>query len=125
MAKIKTTRWDPAEHLHDDEDAVAYLEAAFEDGDHRIIAAALGDIARAKGMGRVAGDAGLSRESLYKSLSINGNPELATVLKVLRALGIRLTTAVIGDGYHRNINPIGASLLADEGEPFGIESKSD
>ena len=125
MAKVKTTRWDAAEHLRDDEDVAAYLEAALDDGDHRIVAAALGDIARAKGMGRVAGNAGLSRESLYKSLSIHGNPEFGTILKVVKALGIRLTATVIGDGHRRNTGPIEANMLADEGEPFGIESKSD
>ena len=69
---------------------VAYLEAAFDEGDPRLIAAALGDIARAKGMTTVAADAGLGRESLYKALSPDGNPEFATVVKVMRALGLRL-----------------------------------
>ena len=69
---------------------VAYVEAAFDEGDPRLIAAALGDIARAKGMTMVAADAGLGRESLYKALSPDGNPEFATVLKVMRALGQRL-----------------------------------
>ena len=69
---------------------VAYLEAAFDEGDPRLIAAALGDIARAKGMTTVAADAGLGRESLYKALSPDGNPEFATVLKVMRAVGLRL-----------------------------------
>ena len=69
---------------------VAYLEAAFDEGDPRLIAAALGDIARAKGMTTVAADAGLGRESLYKALSPDGNPEFATVLKVMRAVVLRL-----------------------------------
>lgn len=69
---------------------VAYLEAAFDEGDPRLIAAALGDISRAKGMTTVAADAGLGRESLYKALSPDGNPEFATVVKVMRALGLRL-----------------------------------
>ncbi len=69
---------------------VAYLEAAFDEGDPRLIAVALGDIARAKGMTTVAADAGLGRESLYKALSPDGNPEFATVLKVMRAVGLRL-----------------------------------
>jgi probable addiction module antidote protein len=90
MAKIKTLPWDPAEHLKTEEDMAAYLEAALEDGDPALVAAALGDIARAKGMTQIARDAGLGRESLYKALSPDGNPELATVLKVLRALGLRL-----------------------------------
>jgi len=68
----------------------AYLEAALEDGDPVVVAAALGDIARASGMSAIAREAGLGRESLYKALSPGGNPEFATVLKVVRALGLRL-----------------------------------
>ena len=90
MAKTPTRPWDAAEHLEADEDMVAYLEAALESGDASLIAAALGDIARAKGMTEIAREAGLGRESLYKALSPDGNPEFATVLKVVRALGLRL-----------------------------------
>lgn len=90
MAKTTTTLWDPAEHLKSEEDMAAYLEAAFEEGDSNLVAAALGDIARAKGMTQVARDAGLGRESLYKALSPAGNPEFATILKVVAALGLRL-----------------------------------
>ncbi len=90
MATTATRPWDPADHLETDEDIVAYLEAAFEDGDPALIAAALGDVARARGMTKVATDSGLGRESLYKALSPNGNPEFATVLKVMQALGLRL-----------------------------------
>ena len=90
MRKTKTVPWDAAEHLGTEEDMAAYLEAALEDGDPALVAAALGDIARAKGMTQIAREAGLGRESLYKALSPEGNPELATVLKVVRALGLRL-----------------------------------
>lgn len=90
MSKIKTQIWDPAEHLITDEDIAAYLEAALQEGDAALIAAALGDIARAKGMSQIARDAGLGRESLYKALSVNGNPEFATIMKVVSALGLRL-----------------------------------
>lgn len=90
MAKTTTTLWDPAEHLKSEEDMAAYLEAAFEEGDSNLVAAALGDIARAKGMTQVARDAGLGRESLYKALSPAGNPEFATILKVVAALGLQL-----------------------------------
>lgn len=90
MAKTVTTRWDPAEHLESEEDMIAYLEAALEDGDPALAAAALGDIARAKGMSQVARDAGMGRESLYKALSPNGNPEFATIMKVVSALGLKL-----------------------------------
>lgn len=90
MAKIRTKPWDAVDYLETGEDMAAYLEAAFEDGDPALIAAALGDIARARGMTQIAREAGLGRESLYKALSPEGNPEFATVLKVMRALGLRL-----------------------------------
>ena len=88
--KIETLPWDPAEHLETDEDIAAYLDAALEDGDPALVVAALGDIARARGMTQLARDAGVGRESLYKALSSTGNPEFATVMKVVRALGLQL-----------------------------------
>jgi probable addiction module antidote protein len=91
--KLKTFPWDPAVHLKTAGDVANYLEAVFEDGDPALVAAALGDIARAKGMTKIAQAAGLGRESLYKALSRGGNPELATVLKVMRALGLKLKVA--------------------------------
>ena len=90
MAKTKTRAWDAAEHLESDDDMVAYLEAALEEDDPALVAAALGDIARAKGMTQLARDTGLGRESLYKALSPEGNPEFATILKVVQALGLKL-----------------------------------
>jgi len=90
MSKTRTKSWDAVEHLKSDEEMAAYLEAALEDGDPALVAAALGDIARAKGMTEIAREAGLGRESLYKALSPGGNPEFATILKVVRALGLRL-----------------------------------
>ena len=90
MTNERTTIWDAAEHLKTEEDMAAYLEAALEENDPALIAAALGDIARAKGMSRIARQSGLGRESLYKALSPGGNPELATVLRVIAALGLRL-----------------------------------
>ena len=93
MSKTVTTPWDPADHLETEEDMVAYLEAALEENDPALVAAALGDIARAKGMTQVARDAGLGRESLYKALSPTGNPEFATILKVVAALGLQLHAA--------------------------------
>jgi probable addiction module antidote protein len=90
MAKTTTRPWDAAEHLDTVEDMVLYLEAALEERDAALIAAALGDIARAKGMTEVARSTGLGRESLYKALSSDGNPELATVMRVMEALGLRL-----------------------------------
>jgi len=90
MAKIRIRKWDAAEHLKTDADMVAYLEAALEEGDPALVAAVLGDIARVKGMSGIARRAGVGRESLYKALSAQGNPELATILKVVKALGLRL-----------------------------------
>ncbi len=93
MAKTVTTVWDPAEHLKTEEDMAAYLEAALEEGGSTLIAAALGDIARAKGMTQVSREAGLCRESLYTALSPSGNPEFSTILKVIHALGLQLHAA--------------------------------
>ena len=90
MGKTITRQWDVAEHLETEEDMAAYLEAALEDGDPKLVSAALGDIARAKGMTQVARETGLGRESLYKTLSPEGNPELATLLKIVHVLGLRL-----------------------------------
>ncbi|MDK9720226.1 MAG: putative addiction module antidote protein [Rhodospirillales bacterium] len=88
--KTKTLPWDASEHLKSEDDMAAYLEAALAENDPALIAAALGDIAKAKGMTQVARKAGLGRESLYKALSIDGHPEFATILKVVEALGLRL-----------------------------------
>ena len=92
MTKTATTRYDVAEHLRTPEEMAAYLDAWFEDSPDDVagISRALGDIARAKGMTQVAKDAGLSRESLYRALSAGGNPSFATILKVAKALGVRL-----------------------------------
>lgn len=90
MSTGKLRKWDIVEHLKTEEDMVLYFEACLEEGDPSLITAALGDIARAKGMSQVARDAGLSREGLYKALSGEGNPEFATVLKVVKTLGLRL-----------------------------------
>lgn len=91
MMAIETREWDPAEHLGTPDDIAAYIEAALEDGDAKLIAAVLGDVARAKGMSQLARDSGLSRESLYRALSQDGNPEFGTVLRVLKALGVKLS----------------------------------
>ena len=91
---VRTRLWDPTDDLRTEEDIVAYVEAALDEGDAALVAAALGDIARARGMTGVAREAGLGRESLYKALSSDGNPELATVMKVMSALGLRLHAAV-------------------------------
>jgi len=93
--RIKTVPYDVADQLRTPAEMAAYLDAWLEQApdDAQGIARALGDLARAKGMSSVARESGLSRESLYKALSENGNPSLATVLKVARALGLRLHAA--------------------------------
>src|SRR3989304_3494642 len=90
MAKSKTKKYDVVEYLETEDDMAAYLQAALEDGDPALVIHALGNIARARGMSQIARDTGLRRESLYKALSPEGNPEFATVLKVVQALGIKL-----------------------------------
>lgn len=86
------SRWDSADYLRSEEDMANYLDACIEEAgdDPAFIAKALGTLARAKGMTQVARDTGLSRESLYRALSGEGNPEFGTILKVLRALGLQL-----------------------------------
>jgi probable addiction module antidote protein len=92
LSRVKTSSYDVAEHLRTPEEMAAYLDAWLEEAPDDVsgIARALGDIARAKGMSQVAKEAGLSRESLYRALGEGGNPSFATVLKVARALGVRL-----------------------------------
>ncbi len=89
--KLKTTRWDVSKHLQDDADLAEYLQAMIDESgnDPKMIAIALGDIARARGMTQVAKDAGIAREALYRALSPDGNPEFATVVKVLDALHLK------------------------------------
>lgn len=91
MTKVKTAPYDTAEFLDSDEVATAYLEEAFATGDPKFIAQAIGTVARARGMTGVAKDAGVSRESLYRALSADGNPEFATMVRVVAALGLRLS----------------------------------
>lgn len=90
MRKRKTTPYDSADFLETAEDVVAYLEEAFAERDPALIAHALGVAARARGMAKIAKKANLSRESLYRALSSEGNPELGTLIKVLHALGLKL-----------------------------------
>ena len=90
---IELKKWDSADHLKTKEDIAAYLEAVFEDGDPLLITHALGVVARAEGMTEVAKQTGLTRASLYKALSGDGNPEFSTVLKVVHALGLKMTVA--------------------------------
>ena len=91
--KESFSRWDAADYLKSEEDMAAYLQACIEEAsdDPAFIAAALGDVARARGMVQLAKETGLTREGLYKALSKDGNPNFGTVLKVLRALGLKIT----------------------------------
>ena len=89
-SNFQTTPWDSAELLDSPAAISAYLEAAFDEGDPALITHALGVVARAKGMGKIAKDAGVTREALYKALSMDGDPKISTFLGVIRALGLHL-----------------------------------
>lgn len=86
----KAAKWDASEYLESETDIVAYLNAALEDGDTSVIATALGDIARAKGMTQLAKETGITRDGLYKAFSPTGNPSFDTVQKVVRVFGLKL-----------------------------------
>jgi probable addiction module antidote protein len=86
-----TKPYDSADYLETPEQVALYLEEVFADGDPALIGKALGVVARSKGMSQIAQQSGLSRESLYRALSADGNPRLDTLIKVLRALGLRLS----------------------------------
>jgi len=92
MSKVKLASWDAAEHLKTDEDMAAYLNACIAEdiGDGSLIRVALGDIARARGMSQLARETGLARESLYRALSADGNPEFSTIMKVLHGLNLKI-----------------------------------
>jgi probable addiction module antidote protein len=92
---LKTTPWDSADYLRTEEDRASYLAAVLEEApdDAAFITNALGTVARARNMSQLARDTGLTREGLYKALSAGGNPSFGTVLKVMRALGVRLTVS--------------------------------
>jgi len=89
----KTTRFDAADYLNTEKRQVAYIAAALETGDADIVRDALGVVARARGMAEVAKSAGLNRESLYKALGETGNPEFATVMRIVRAMGLTLSVS--------------------------------
>ncbi len=88
---IETSRWDASEYLETEEDVSAYLNAIVEEDDPSLLQAALGDVAKARGMSDIAKDAGVGRESLYKSLSTSGNPSFQTISRVSKALGLKMT----------------------------------
>lgn len=87
---VNTTAWDPADYIDTPEDAAAYINAALTYEDPAFLVQAIGDLARARSMGKVAADTGLSRESLYRALSDKGNPRFFTIVRVLDSLGLRV-----------------------------------
>ncbi len=93
------SRWDPVDHLQSEEDMAMYLDACLEEdpGDGSVVRAALNDIARAQGMTQLAKATGITREGLYKALSPTGNPEFSTILKVIKALKIKLHASAGGE----------------------------
>jgi len=92
---LKIRKWDIAEHLKTDEDIMLYLDEIIAENDAPLLMAALGDVARAKGMTNIARETGLGRESLYKSLSADGNPSFATVQKVMTGLGLKFNVSLL------------------------------
>lgn len=98
MSAVKTKPFDPAEYLDNSEAIASYMTDALETGDASFVADALGVVARARGMSEVAREAGVSRESLYRALSVDGNPEFGTVMRVVRALGLQLTVTLADHG---------------------------
>lgn len=91
----KNLKWDPSEYLETKTDIVAYLNAAFEEGEISVIAAALGDVAREKGMTQLSKETDITRDGLYKALSPTGNPSFDTVQKVVRAFGLKLNVSTL------------------------------
>jgi probable addiction module antidote protein len=115
MAKLKTSRWDSSKYIVSPEDEVEYLKAAMEEGDPSAITDAIGVIARARGMTEIAKETGLAREALYRALSEEGRPEFATVMKVLEALGLRLSATPISKPQTtRRLRPKNARRAAAE-----------
>lgn len=95
MKMKKATKWDASEYWTTEGDIAAYLNAALEDGDISVIATALGDVARTKGMTQLTKETGITRDGLYKALSPTGNPSFDTVQKVIRAFGLKLDVAMV------------------------------
>lgn len=90
---LNTKKWDVVDYLDSPEEIASYLEAAFEDGDPVIIRRALSNVARARGMSALAAETGIGRDTLYKALGEDGNPTLDTLIKVIKALGVKLSVA--------------------------------
>ena len=123
MGKVTTTRWDIQDYLKTPEDRAGLLEAVLEDGTPQDIANVLGEIAKSMGMTKIAEEAGLGRESLYKALSLTGNPELGTVLKVVRALGIRLQAVPIEEDQSSSTDSDSGMAQGQQAEPAPVVRK--
>jgi probable addiction module antidote protein len=93
MKNVTTRPFDPAEFISDDADVAAFIDASLEEDDASELARSLGIVARARGMSQIARDTGLSREALYRALSETGNPELDTLLRVMKALRLKLSVS--------------------------------
>lgn len=93
MKEVKIARFDAADYLDSEEAIAAYLNAALEEGDPDLLVAAIADVAKARGIAKVASDAGLGRESLYKTFSPGSKPKLETIFKLMHALGIKLVAS--------------------------------
>lgn len=105
---LKTSTFDAAEYLDSNEAIEEFIAAAFETGDSAFIAKSLGVVAKAHSMSKLARDTGMSRAALYRALSGEGNPEFGTILKVLQALGIRLSASVVEES-RRAADSVGAA----------------
>lgn len=137
--KPQISKWEVTDYLKTEEEQAMYLNACIEeaDGDAAFIAKALGDIARARGMTQIANDTGLSRESLYKALSLEGNPTFATVLKVMNALELNIQAVkkppveIIGISelqskiHSINEQLLAISALAQDISSYNYQSTSD
>jgi probable addiction module antidote protein len=93
MKPVKIARFDAADYLDSEVAIAAYINAALEEGDADLLMAAIADVAKARGIAKVAADAGVGRESLYKTLTPGSKPKLETVFKLMHALGVKLTVA--------------------------------
>ncbi|MEJ8567290.1 addiction module antidote protein [Elongatibacter sediminis] len=120
----QTRDYDVARHLRNEEEMAAYLEACLAEceGDPSLVAKALGDIARARGMSDIARETGLGRESLYKALSIEGNPQLGTVLKVIQALGLKWS---IRPSYANRLTTSGAESTSQQSDSSPVVNSTD
>ena len=101
---VKVSKFDVSEYLNDEESIAAYLSATLEEGDPKLLLSAIGDVAKARGMARIASDTGLGRESLYKALNPEAKPRFETILKVLNSLGVKINFNAITENDKKSIS---------------------